>query len=55
MFTQPDYKMITKGKPTQYLEKWMLRAAFDDPERPYLPKEVLWRQKEQFSDGVGYN
>jgi asparagine synthase (glutamine-hydrolysing) len=22
---------------------------------PYLPKEVLWRQKEQFSDGVGYS
>jgi asparagine synthetase B (glutamine-hydrolysing) len=31
-----------------------LRAAFDDPETPWLPKEVLWRQKEQFSDGVGY-
>ncbi len=25
------------------------------PQDPYLPKEVLWRQKEQFSDGVGYN
>lgn len=24
------------------------------PERPYLPESVLWRQKEQFSDGVGY-
>ena len=24
-------------------------------EDPYLPKEVLWRQKEQFSDGVGYS
>jgi asparagine synthase (glutamine-hydrolysing) len=23
--------------------------------KPYLPEEVLWRQKEQFSDGVGYN
>jgi asparagine synthase (glutamine-hydrolysing) len=22
---------------------------------PYLPAEVLWRQKEQFSDGVGYD
>lgn len=43
-------------------EKWILRKAFDckqDPSDPgskdYLPKEVLWRQKEQFSDGVGYN
>ena len=32
-----------------------MRKAFDTPENPYLPSEVLWRQKEQFSDGVGYN
>ena len=32
-----------------------MRKAFDTPEDPYLPSEVLWRQKEQFSDGVGYN
>lgn len=37
------------------IEKYILRKAFDTPEQPYLPKEVLWRQKEQFSDGVGYN
>jgi len=41
------------------IEKQILRAAFDVPTRPgakkYLPKEVLWRQKEQFSDGVGYS
>lgn len=37
------------------IEKWMIRNAFDDLEQPYLPKEVLWRQKEQFSDGVGYS
>lgn len=36
-------------------EKYILRKAFDTPEQPYLPDEVLWRQKEQFSDGVGYN
>ena len=36
-------------------EKYILRKAFDVPEDPYLPDEVLWRQKEQFSDGVGYN
>ena len=29
--------------------------AFDTPENPYLPDSVLWRQKEQFSDGVGYS
>lgn len=37
------------------VEKYILRKAFDTPEKPYLPQEVLWRQKEQFSDGVGYN
>ncbi len=33
------------------IEKQILRKAFED----MLPKEVAWRQKEQFSDGVGYN
>ncbi|KAG2755975.1 asparagine synthase [Suillus brevipes Sb2] len=39
------------------MEKYILRKAFDcGPEgRPYLPKSILWRQKEQFSDGVGYS
>jgi asparagine synthase (glutamine-hydrolysing) len=37
------------------IEKFILRKAFDTQESPYLPKEVLWRQKEQFSDGVGYS
>jgi asparagine synthase (glutamine-hydrolysing) len=32
------------------MEKWALRKAFEN----YLPKEIAWRQKEQFSDGVGY-
>lgn len=32
------------------MEKWILREAFDG----YLPPEILYRQKEQFSDGVGY-
>ncbi|MWB96508.1 asparagine synthase B [Flavobacterium sp. GA093] len=36
------------------VEKYILRKAFDTPEDPYLPAEILWRQKEQFSDGVGY-
>lgn len=37
------------------IEKYILRKAFDDHQNPYLPPEILWRQKEQFSDGVGYN
>lgn len=36
------------------VEKYILRKAFDTADA-YLPAEVLWRQKEQFSDGVGYN
>ncbi|XP_043807148.1 asparagine synthetase [glutamine-hydrolyzing] 1 isoform X2 [Manihot esculenta] len=45
-----------KIKPEQgRIEKWVLRRAFDDEERPYLPKHILYRQKEQFSDGVGYS
>ncbi|KAG2522065.1 hypothetical protein JM18_005695 [Phytophthora kernoviae] len=35
-------------------EKYIIRKAFDDKENPYLPENILWRQKEQFSDGVGY-
>jgi asparagine synthase (glutamine-hydrolysing) len=44
-------------KPLTYggVEKYIVRKAFDTPKNPFLPKEVLWRQKEQFSDGVGYN
>lgn len=37
------------------VEKWILREAFNDENEPYLPKDILWRQKEQFSDGVGYS
>jgi asparagine synthase (glutamine-hydrolysing) len=40
-------KMIAGGR----MEKQVLRQAF----RGYLPDEILWRQKEQFSDGVGYS
>lgn len=35
----------------QVIEKWILREAFHD----MLPPEIAWRQKEQFSDGVGYS
>jgi len=37
------------------IEKKVLREAFNTPDDPYLPEEILWRQKEQFGDGVGYN
>ncbi len=40
-----------RGNGGQRIEKWILRKAFDD----MLPSEIVWRQKEQFSDGVGYN
>jgi len=48
-------KMCVDEAGQKRMEKWVLRKAFDLPgEGAYLPKEVLWRQKEQFSDGVGY-
>lgn len=52
--TQKMCKDEETGKPR--CEKYLLRKAFDlEGEDAYLPKEVLWRQKEQFSDGVGYS
>lgn len=47
MRLNPKDKMVGPGK----MEKWILRKAFED----LLPESVAWRQKEQFSDGVGYN
>lgn len=47
MRLNPKDKMITEGR----MEKWILRKAFED----MLPESVAWRQKEQFSDGVGYS
>ena len=49
---QPEEK---QPKTYNGIEKYILRKAFDTPEQPYLPESILWRQKEQFSDGVGYN
>ena len=52
MRLNPSDKMNIKlpdGK--QRIEKWILRKAFED----LLPESICWRQKEQFSDGVGYN
>ncbi len=47
MRINPEDKMAKDGK----MEKWILRKAFES----YLPASVAWRQKEQFSDGVGYS
>ena len=47
MRTNPEAKMCTG----QTMEKRIVREAFAD----MLPAEVAWRQKEQFSDGVGYS
>lgn len=48
-------KMCVDEAGAKRMEKWVLRKAFDlPPPRAYLPANVLWRQKEQFSDGVGY-
>ncbi|XP_061362497.1 asparagine synthetase [glutamine-hydrolyzing] 2 isoform X2 [Gastrolobium bilobum] len=52
MNIDPEYKMIKRDEGR--IEKWVLRKAFDDENHPYLPKHILYRQKEQFSDGVGY-
>jgi len=58
MSLDPEVKMIHAGKGVKKedkrIEKHCLRQAFDTPDDPYLPDEILWRQKEQFSDGVGY-
>ena len=47
MRINPKDKMINGER----MEKWVLRKAFEK----YLPESVAWRQKEQFSDGVGYS
>jgi asparagine synthase (glutamine-hydrolysing) len=58
MNLDPAEKMIHTGPKVapadRRIEKWAIRKAFDTPDDPYLPAEILWRQKEQFSDGVGY-
>lgn len=47
MRINPQDKMINGER----MEKWVLRKAFEE----MLPESVAWRQKEQFSDGVGYS
>jgi len=58
MRTNPEAKMCSlnpspspKGEGSFIIEKKIVREAFAD----MLPAEVVWRQKEQFSDGVGYS
>jgi asparagine synthase (glutamine-hydrolysing) len=47
MRLNPEDKRPKEGR----IEKWVLRKAFED----ILPESIAWRQKEQFSDGVGYS
>ncbi len=47
MRLNPADKMCGNGK----MEKHILRECFEH----YLPDSIAWRQKEQFSDGVGYS
>ena len=47
MSINPQDKMINGER----MEKWVVRKAFED----MIPESVAWRQKEQFSDGVGYS
>jgi len=47
MRLNPEDKRPKDGR----IEKWVVRKAFED----ILPESIAWRQKEQFSDGVGYN
>ncbi|PIA18253.1 asparagine synthetase [Coemansia reversa NRRL 1564] len=63
MNVRPQDKLCSKD----VMEKAIIRRAFDVDfadagftseelaQGPYLPRDVLWRQKEQFSDGVGYS
>jgi len=53
MAIRPEDRMPNRAEGR--MEKYIVRKAFDDKEDPYLPQSILWRQKEQFSDGVGYN
>jgi asparagine synthase (glutamine-hydrolysing) len=51
MLIHPELKCHAKDDGLK-TEKYVLRKAFEED---YLPNEILWRQKEQFSDGVGYS
>jgi asparagine synthase (glutamine-hydrolysing) len=51
MNIDPERKLPRNAEHPRPIEKFLLRDAF----RGYIPDEILWRQKEQFSDGVGYS
>jgi asparagine synthase (glutamine-hydrolysing) len=51
MMLNPDLKLPRMAPRDRPIEKYLLRQAFAGT----LPDEILWRQKEQFSDGVGYS
>jgi asparagine synthase (glutamine-hydrolysing) len=50
MNLDPAIKLPRNADHPKPIEKWPLRKAFEG----YVPDEILWRQKEQFGDGVGY-
>jgi asparagine synthase (glutamine-hydrolysing) len=50
MMIDPALKIPRQAPRPAPIEKYVLRRAFEG----YVPEQVLWRQKEQFSDGVGY-
>ncbi|KAI8916772.1 asparagine synthase [Powellomyces hirtus] len=50
-----NHKLTGRAPYNHPMEKYIIRKAFDTPNDPYLPADILWRQKEQFSDGVGYS
>ena len=50
MRMDPSVKLPRNAPRPRPIEKFPLRQAFEG----FIPEEVLWRQKEQFSDGVGY-
>lgn len=56
MNIDPEEKLIKRDQGR--IEKYIMRKAFDVSDepgaKPYLPDHILYRQKEQFSDGVGY-
>ena len=53
----PRARVSRPRAPLTRAPQYILRKAFDiAPDgKPYLPASILWRQKEQFSDGVGYS
>ena len=45
----PELKLYKDEKSGRFIEKWVLRKAFED----LLPLEIVWRDKEQFDEGSG--